>query len=50
MKSDQQWQVSMGGSETKYSMLKQLFDTAAEIVQGHLHLQEPLMQARLSRL
>lgn len=34
MKSDQQWQVSMGGSETKYSMLKQLFDTAAEIVQG----------------
>ena len=34
MKSDQQWQVSMSGSETKYSMLKQLFDTAAEIVQG----------------
>ncbi|CAK9028783.1 4 [Durusdinium trenchii] len=34
MKSDQQWQVSMKGSEIKYSMLKQLFDTAAEIVQG----------------
>ena len=26
MKSDQQWQVSMQGSETKYSMLRQLFD------------------------
>ena len=36
MKSDQQWQVSMVGSETKYSMLKQLFDTAAEIVQGKM--------------
>lgn len=34
MKADQQWQVSMKGAETKYSMLKQLFDTAAEIVQG----------------
>ena len=45
MKSDQQWQVSMGGSETKYSMLKQLFDTAAEIVQG----QRPAAAARISR-
>eukprot|EP00441_Pelagodinium_beii_P041338 CAMPEP_0197644914 /NCGR_PEP_ID=MMETSP1338-20131121/17736_1 /TAXON_ID=43686 ORGANISM="Pelagodinium beii, Strain RCC1491" /NCGR_SAMPLE_ID=MMETSP1338 /ASSEMBLY_ACC=CAM_ASM_000754 /LENGTH=1454 /DNA_ID=CAMNT_0043218391 /DNA_START=9 /DNA_END=4373 /DNA_ORIENTATION=+ len=34
MKADQQWQVSMEGSEDKYTLLGQLFDTAAEIVQG----------------
>uniref|UniRef100_A0A7S4UVM0 Ion transport domain-containing protein n=1 Tax=Alexandrium monilatum TaxID=311494 RepID=A0A7S4UVM0_9DINO len=34
MEQDQQWQVSMEGREEQYSLLAQLFDTAAEIVQG----------------
>eukprot|EP00931_Biecheleriopsis_adriatica_P055980 TRINITY_DN33185_c0_g1_i1.p1 TRINITY_DN33185_c0_g1~~TRINITY_DN33185_c0_g1_i1.p1 ORF type:complete len:3737 (+),score=795.69 TRINITY_DN33185_c0_g1_i1:1026-12236(+) len=34
MKADQQWQVSMAGGEECYALLGQLFDTAAEIVQG----------------
>lgn len=34
MKQDQQWQASMVGRQEQYSLLAQLFDTAAEIVQG----------------
>ncbi|CAE8725672.1 unnamed protein product [Polarella glacialis] len=34
MEADQKWQASMEGCEERYSLLAQLFKTAAEIVQG----------------
>merc|ERR1719272_2806220 len=34
MKEDQQWQASMEGRADQYTLLAQLFDTCAEIVQG----------------
>jgi len=34
MRQDQQWQASMVGREQQYSLLAQLFETAAEIIQG----------------
>jgi len=34
MRSDQEWQASMEGREEQYKLLSQLFDTAAEVVQG----------------